>query len=596
MRNLILAAFTIVLTVVLGALAGCINSQNNTAGNRVETAAGDAAITARAIPNLENTSDPLIKARLQQISETLQKPIPILPLNENLSENQKSAQNLAIADQRFTQDLRDPKTNQPRFAEIFGVYPLRASDLVGVAAQQCQNSDCYRVEQYNFAINQAASAIVNLPQSAVLSVTALPQTQPDVPPHLTKLALHIATNAPEVAQALGFKPTDEQALMANTKTALNKSRCERSKHLCVAPTFVQQPRALWTIIDLTDLNLVGTRWTDVGTTGAATSPLTEKELQNNVLTKDFCEKTTHLEKNGWAMDHIITSSDGLRVSNVTFKGKPVVRDMKLVDWHVNYSSADGFGYSDAVGCPVFSQAAVIAVQGTRVKPLIKNNEEVGFILHQDYWSEGYPTPCNYYYDQHYEFYNDGRFRPATANVGRGCGSDGTYRPVTRIALATDKANFAEWTDGAWANWTSEKWQLQKPETAFTPEGYQYAVKNQDNSGFYIEPGRGQFGDNGRGDNAFVYVTKKQPDKDEGDSDLTTIGACCNTDYRQGPEKFIEPAADSIENSDFVIWYVAQVKNDDTPGKEYCWAESALENGVYRVKEYPCWSGPMIHPF
>jgi len=296
------------------------------------------------------------------------------------------------------------------------------------------------------------------------------------------------------------------------------------------------------------------------------------------------------------MDYILTSSDGLRISNLTFNGNAVARDVKLVDWHVSYSGTDGFGYSDAVGCPVFSQSAVIAVQPPKIETLTKDGKEIGVTLTQEYWSEGYPTPCNYYYSQRFEFYNDGRFRPAIASFGRGCGDDGTYRPVTRIAFAAENASFSEWQNGVWQTWQVERWQQQKPETLFTPEGFQFRFSNSENKGFYIEPARGQFSDGGRGDNSFVYVTKHHTDKDEGDSDLQTIGPCCNTDYRQGPEKFIEPAPDPIENTSLVLWYVAQLKNDDDKGKEYCWSESVLENGVYRAKQYPCWSGPMIHPF
>ena len=43
-----------------------------------------------------------------------------------------------------------------------------------------------------------------------------------------------------------------------------------------------------------------------------------------------------------------------------FGGRPVLESAKLVDWHVSYSESDGFGYSDAVGCPVFSAAAAFS--------------------------------------------------------------------------------------------------------------------------------------------------------------------------------------------------------------------------------------------
>jgi len=53
--------------------------------------------------------------------------------------------------------------------------------------------------------------------------------------------------------------------------------------------------------------------------------------------------------------------------------------------------------------------------------------------------------------------------------------------------------------------------------------------------------------------------------------------------------------ENIVNTDIVVWYVPQMKNDDTKGHEYCWAESYLENGVYKTKVYPCMCGPMFVP-
>jgi hypothetical protein len=100
---------------------------------------------------------------------------------------------------------------------------------------------------------------------------------------------------------------------------------------------------------------------------------------------------------------------------------------------------------------------------------------------------------------------------------------------------------------------------------------------------------------GRGDNAWVFITRYHADIDEGEKDLVTIGPCCNTDYHQGPEKFIEPKPESIESTKFILWYVPQIKNDNTPGKEYCWAESKLKNGVFVTETYPCMAGPMFKP-
>jgi hypothetical protein len=214
---------------------------------------------------------------------------------------------------------------------------------------------------------------------------------------------------------------------------------------------------------------------------------------------------------------------------------------------------------------------------------------------QEFRSQGWPLPCNYSYRQRYEFYDDGRYRVAVASIGSGCGNDGMYRPVLRIDPSGESLTFSEWDGEAWQDWTTEQWAVQTPATTYTPEGYAYRYLDADDQGFYIEPGRGQFGDGGRGDSAFIYVTRWQPDRDEGESDMLTIGPCCNADHQQGPEKFIQQPPEPIAGAPITIWYVPQLKNDDTPGREYCWASSVLEGGVYVPKVWPCFAGPLFVP-
>ena len=406
--------------------------------------------------------------------------------------------------------------------------------------------------------------------------------------------MQIAINSPDVTGALGFKPGEKDALMAATKTSLNRTKCERSMHLCVAPTFIKNDKALWAIVDLTDLRVVGVRWTNVGTNGEA-ERISERKLLFDKIMECNCKQVKSVEKNGWKMNYVITSSDGLRISEVYFQNKLIINNAKLVDWHVSYSGTDGFGYSDAVGCPEFSQAAVVAVSEPKISELVQDGKTTGFVLEQAFQSEQWPMPCNYNYVQRYEFYSNGKFRICVASFGRGCGNNGTYRPVTRISFAGNQNNFSEWNSTGWQSWNTEQWHLQNAQTNYTAEGYQYRITDAGGNGFFIEPGRGQFKDGGRGDNAYVYVTKLHADKDEGETDMVTIGPCCNTDYKQGPEKFIEPNAENIQNTQIVVWYVAQMKNDDTKGREYCWAERYLENGVYKTHTYPCFSGPVFIP-
>ena len=77
--------------------------------------------------------------------------------------------------------------------------------------------------------------------------------------------------------------------------------------------------------------------------------------------------------------------------------------------------------------------------------------------------------------------------------------------------------------------------------------------------------------------------------------MVTIGPCCNNDYEQGPEKFINDPPQSLADGDLVIWYVPQMHNDAIPGSEFCWAETVVEDGVYVHKAFPCAAGPMFVP-
>ncbi len=571
-----------------------VSCQNNAATLQNVTTYDDDVLTSIITQADSLKTFDFVNSHVEDIKNALKGSTPILLCRDTLNNAQKNAEQIALKDSFFLQNIKDIKTKLPYRNEIFAVVPARESDIANTKGI-VNIADCYRVEMYNYPLNLTTIAIVSNTQQKVLSVSTQEQAQPEIPLYLKNLAIKIAVNSPEVQQAYGIKPNEADALMANTKTALNRTRCERSRHLCVAPTFVKDGKALWAIVDLTDYKLVGVRWTNTGTTGAV-NPITERRLQDDKLTACFCEKETALNKDGWKMNYMLTSSDGLRIAQVNFNGTPILQSAKLVDWHVSYSGTDGFGYSDAVGCPYFSQAAVIAFEPPKILQLKDDaGKDVGFVLEQVFKSELWPSPCNYNYRQRFEFYKDGRFRVAAASIGRGCGNDGTYRPVFRIAFAEQQNNFAEWNGDGWTNWVNEKWQLQSSTTKYTNEHYQYKITNTQNDGFFVEPGTGNFSDGGRGDNAFSYITQNIPSKDEGETDLVTIGPCCNTDYQQGPDKYIGNNPDNIQNKKLVLWYVPQLKNDDSKGREYCWAESVLENGVYVTKSYPCFAGPMFIP-
>jgi hypothetical protein len=349
---------------------------------------------------------------------------------------------------------------------------------------------------------------------------------------------------------------------------------------------------LWVIVDLTDEEVVGVRWTDLGQSAGVV--LTEETILFEELYENYCSVRQPIERAGWQLSYILTSSDGLEISSVSFQDQPVLDSAKLVDWHVSYSE-DGFGYSDGIGCPVFSSASVVANQPPQVVDLTDSNgQPIGFALWQDYSHPQWPMPCNYRYQQRYEFYDDGQFRVIGTNLGRGCGNNGTYRPVFRLQWPTAiNYTFEEWQDGKWVPWEAEAWRLQSDQTEYAEERFQYRLRQDNGRGYALEPGRGQFPDGSAGDHAYVYLTRYRPE--EGEADMLTLGSCCNTDYQQGPETFINTPGEATLAAPLVVWYVAQLDNDDTPGRQNCWADAIVEDGMMSAQIWPCSAGPLFVP-
>lgn len=552
----------------------------------------DTSQLATPVPREQLQSQiPELAAYFQRVQAALQADPPILLLDDKALPDvaAQAAQKLAIANPDFLKFTHNDKTGEALRNEIMNVRKALPGDFSAGNRGPCAQTECWRVEMYHYFHNASTIAFVDTAKQQVLGVSRQNFAQPDLPAHLVELASVIAGASPEIQAIL--QDRERQPDKKEFKTALQESMCERSHHLCVAPTYVFENDALWAIVDLTDGKLVGSRWTDLGNSGPKTV-VTERSLENETTFRNFCEKVNSLGQDGWKMDYVITGSDGLQLSNVTFNGKTVLKNAKLLDWHVSYSTREGFGYSDAIGCPLFSAAVVIAYNGPKTEPIVKDGQEVGFAVVQDFRQPPWPTPCNYRYVQRFEFYKDGRFRVAQADFGRGCGTDGMYRPVVRIDLDTGAAqNVAEWDGKQWQTWDKEQWRLQD-DGKLTTEGFQYRVLGNDGAGYYVEPGRGQFGDGGRGDKAFTYFSAYKPE--EGEQDTVTIGSCCNSDHRQGPEQFIEPA-EPLQDKDVVLWYVPQMKNDGNPGSEYCWADTRVKDGVANVEVWPCWSGPMFVP-
>jgi hypothetical protein len=555
-----------------------------------------------------------------QVSAALNGAPPVLRLGGKLDAAQKQAQDIALADAKFLEGVRDKANNVSLRNEVMGVYALRDSDIVTPELQVCKAaaSRCMKVEMFLFAANDTRVAVVDLVAKKVLSVRTLVGIQPEISPTLEKIALELASSSPLVATALGRAPSLDEFIMATSKASLAQTRCERSQHLCVAPTIVEGKTALFVVVDLTALKVVGARWSKLG---RAASVPSEKRVQNETISREYCDRATTIDRNGWKFNFQITSSDGVRVADVEYKGAKLYKSVKTVDWHVSYGWKDKLGYSDAVGCPVFSQAAVVAIDPPVFEALKENGVEVGFSLVQDFRSEQWPRPCNYFYRQRFDFFNDGRFRPWAASYGRGCGEGGTYRPVTRIEFA-NMTNVASQASGSWNAWASEDWKLSR-ELVAANDGTKLRFTNANGATINVRPNDGAPGAKNdgrtcaschdkpiqprpdsarslglpqtRGDDAYLYVTVHPTGRDEGASDMSPIGTCCNNDHKQGPHRFMEPkeAIDAKSNAPLVFWYVAQMQNDARQGHEYCWADFVIDKGVYVPRAHPCYSGPTL---
>ncbi len=540
----------------------------------------------------------------KRISEVLESKVPILGLNLEQGSKEKVAQDVVLANESVRQSSYSPQHGKPLRTEVMSVKPALPGDIVGTNGA-CEATECYRVNLYNFYFNSSISALVDVIGKKIVATGSLAETQPELSERLRALAVDIAKFEPavqlEVSRYLDFIGDETQArdirpVMVDTKSALRDTLCERSKHLCVAPTYVLGDKAMWVIVDLTDMKVVGVRWTNVGNAGP-TTVITERILENEYVFKNFCEEVSSHQQNGWKFDYHITSSDGLRIANATYAETPVFASAKVVDWHVSYSQEDKFGYSDATGCPMFSSAVVVAFQGPEITPIFIKGKEVGFAISQQFQQHSWPAPCNYRYEESYEFYDDGRFRVALKSHGRGCGSNGTYRPVFRMDLGKSSDNsyysIQDWDD-QWQPIKHESWSQQKTPDRLQYKRYSHRIIDAKGQGYLMEPSHGQFGDGGRGDNAFIYITAQNSNKEEGDRDLVTLGSCCNSNHEQGPEQFMQPREELLGRQQ-ILWYVPQMNNDGTKGQEYCWAENKVVDGTLKTKTWPCTAGPMFVP-
>lgn len=515
-----------------------------------------------------------------------------LPLETALTAAQQQAQTLALGDARVQQLTSGQRT------EVFGV--RRVGQQFTQSSAACATAVCYQVEIYSFDENFTVTAVVDTDAGLVRDVLHQPNMQPGINRRLADRALELALNDPGVIDALGFRPT--QADMAPVAAGLRGSTCDQG-HLCAGPTFRVGNRILWAIVDLTTETVTALRWTNVSDDGRFVPYEPE----------GFCPQPGSVGRDGWAMSYETSGTDGLRIYNVTYQGRSVLTSASLPEWHVDYNGEYQFpGFFDLTGCGNGAGGFSIPPYGeTEVRDLLDGSTVVGFEVVQDFRMGAWGAACNYRYGQHYQFWADGRFRIVVGAYGRGCGDDPAmqqpvYRPVVRLDIAIDGDggdSFAFWDGQQWAFAATETYRTPYASPGFGP--HQLTASNEawlvvdgGGRGYTIEPGLGQFNDGGLGDNPFVYVTLHKPA--EGDTDLPIFSGsgssyCCNDDYRQGPDRFVN--GEPIGSANLVLWVVPQSVTDRVPVGEdgdglYCWTV----NGEPNPETYPCFAGPLFRPF
>ncbi|MEW5986859.1 MAG: PKD domain-containing protein [Chloroflexota bacterium] len=492
---------------------------------------------------------------------------PAAPLTDELTPEQALAQDLALADSRvqgYTLGHR---------SEVMGVRVV--GQHFTQAAGACATADCRQVEIYLFDQDAAVTALVNVDAREVLDVLYQPGVHPGINKRLADLAMELALNDPRLVEQLGFRP--QAALMAPNDAGLLDSACVQG-HYCVAPIFEVNNGAVWVFVDLTDEQVIRLAWTGMAPNlpGGSVPYWT-----------DGCPPAGAVNQDGWSLSYETTGTDSLRVYDVTYYGRTVLTSAKLVEWHADYGV---WGFEDSTGCGGGGGGFPIYPYGdTQVNDLYDDiHQRIGFEVVQDFRMGNWGNSCNYRYEQHFQFFTDGRYRVVAGAYGKGCATNGLYKPLVRIDVAVDGDegdSFATWDGSNWVTQTNENWWLQGE--PYTPESYLWRLSDQGGLSYYVEPGQGQFGDGGRGDDAYLYVVQHHPE--EGDTDLGVIGDCCLNDYQQGPHIYLNN--ESIENQNLVVWYVPQMLTDVMPGSYYCWTIT----GEPDPETYPCFGGPMFHP-
>ncbi len=417
---------------------------------------------------------------------------------------------------------------------------------------------------YVYPTNTSLTVVLD-DRAQVVDLQALARSQPEIPQELAELATQIAVASPETAQALGVTPTAAMALdyASATKASVVGTPCERSHHLCVSPVFAWGTQALWMIVDLTDLRLVGAAtWTEQGQSSRRRD-VSEAALEDAALAP-LCDTPQTLERDGWQASYQLTSSDGLELRDVAFQRRPLVASVKVVDWHVGYAAGSG-GPAGGIlrhrGLPGLLLGGDHSLQpaqrhgrGGRWLPAAHD-------LPLAELAPGLQLPVHLHGALRRRRDAD---RPV-GNEGRGCGIEGVYHPVLRIAPPAGDLGLLQ--------------------TAPRPRYRRRASRVAGGCGIGVSCRRGA--DNaglGRRDAGLCLLERGQA-RPRARATYRASAPAAGWISQQGPEAFVTPAEPMTDAA--VIWYVPQITNAE---RARCWADMEVRAGILVPQIWPCGSG------
>ena len=521
---------------------------------------------------------------IQQLATVVaaeQQQITLLPQYAN--EAEVAAQATALADSRVSDLLVGQRS------EVFIVKEVRG-DHYPASAIECATATCSQVEIYLWDLNDTISAIVNMDSGQVVDTIYYENMQPAINNRVYELSVELIQNDPDIQSTLGFVPRREnmQPMMASLD---DEGKCNVS-HYCVGYVFAVDSGNVAVVVDATEEKVARVWWNE-----RSENPDTlDYDQTRNVPTN--CSGSVSLSQNGWTMDYVTTPTDALRISNVKFNGVDVATSVKLVEWHARYSGS--WGYEDFTGCQTFDGG-----NGFPINPsgdAYTQTLGTAFELIQNFEMSNWGASCNYRYEQRYQFWPDGSWRVVTGAFGEGCGNDreaeAIYRPLVRIDIAVDgdaNDSFQTYDGNGWTIEANEGAWWQDTGSADSSGNF-WRVFDSNGSGYYIEPGQGQFRDGGTGDSGWIYAVKHSAS--EGDADMPLIGEHNPADDspEHGPHNYIDNESISTEN--IVLWYVPQSQTITTwqventaATAQYCWTD-----GVNPGEYWPCYSGPKFKPF